>query len=461
MLTEDTITAIATPVGTAAIGKIRVSGSEAVKIADRVFRGVKGKSLSQTSTYTALYGHVVDPHDDRVLDEVITLVMRAPHSFTGEDVVEFDCHGGMLPLRRVLEVLLQNGARLAEPGEFSRRAFLNGRLDLAQAEGIMEIINSQTDKALDAAVGHLQGRLSEKVNEIKDSVTSLLAHLEASIDFPEDEIDGFESSELDRRIINIKKEIKELLKTAEQGKLLREGVTAVIAGKPNVGKSSLLNAFLEEERAIVTEVPGTTRDVIEESISVCGIPVRLIDTAGIRETSDEVEKIGVARSREYLGRADLLLFLLDADQGITGEDREIYNLIKDRPLIIVVNKSDLRADIDLEQIGDNFPGHPLHLVSVKEREGLSKLRDAIAEEISAGGLGAENEVLITRTRHKRALEKALKAAGRVEESLEKGMPHDFLTIDLKECLDYLGRITGETMDEDIVERIFADFCLGK
>ncbi|MFW5995752.1 MAG: tRNA uridine-5-carboxymethylaminomethyl(34) synthesis GTPase MnmE [Halanaerobiaceae bacterium] len=461
MYKEDTIAAIATPLGSAAIGKIRVSGFRAVEIADKVFESIKGKTLREVPAYTAHYGHVVDPDDDRIIDEVIVLLMRGPHSFTGEDVVEFDCHGGMLPLRKVLELLLRNGARLAEPGEFSRRAFLNGRLDLAQAEGIMEIINSQTDKALAAAVDHLRGRLSADVKKIGDRVSGLLAHLEAAIDFPEDEIDGFEVSELSSRVQEIRSDIEKLLKTAKQGKLLREGITAVIAGKPNVGKSSLLNALLEEERAIVTEVPGTTRDVIEESISVSGIPVRLIDTAGIRRTEDEVEKIGVERSREYLERADLLFFLLDVDQGITCEDREIYSLIKDRPLITVVNKSDLQNDIDLNSIKENFPGHPLHLISVKERKGLGKLRDTVADIISAGGLIPGDDVLITRTRHKKALEEALEAICRVEASLGKGLPYDFLTIDLNECLECLGRITGETMDEDILDRIFSDFCLGK
>lgn len=307
-LTDDTIAAISTPFGTAGIGKIRVSGSGAIDVADRIFKGVKDKSLKNVNTYTAHYGYVVEPESGKMVDEVIVIVMRGPHSFTGEDVVEFDCHGGMIPLKKVLEVLLNNGARLAEPGEFSKRAFLNGRIDLAQAEGIMEVINSKTDKGLDVAINHLTGKLSNKITGIKNEVIRLLAHLEAAIDFPEDEIEGFEPDELGNRINGIKDEIEDLLATSDQGKIYQEGLKAVIVGKPNVGKSSLLNSLVQENRAIVTDIPGTTRDIIEEYINIRGIPLRIIDTAGIRETRDMVEKIGVEKTRNSLREADLVLF---------------------------------------------------------------------------------------------------------------------------------------------------------
>ena len=459
MFKEDTIAAIATPRGAAAIGKIRISGRDAISAADNIFKG--SNSLRDAKSHTVHYGNIFDPEKNKIIDEVLAIVMKKPSSFTGEDVVEFDCHGGMVPLRKVLEVILARGVRMAEPGEFSKRAFINGKIDMAQAEGIMEVINAETEKSLDIAVDHLRGKLSGEIKEIKEEVMTLIAHLEASIDFPEDEIEGFNSSELKERVNFIEKKIHNLLATAEQGKIYREGIKTVITGKPNVGKSSLLNYFLQENRAIVTDVPGTTRDVIEEVVNIDGIPLRIFDTAGIRKTEDEVEKVGVERSRRFIEDADLILFMLDIDQGITVEDKKIYNIAKNKPLIILINKTDLEKQVDKKNIRDIFSDHPILLLSVKREEGLDKLKKLIIDEVLDEKFKTDEDIMLTRVRHKNALKEACKALEKVNETLKKGLPHDFLTIDLKKCLDNLGKITGETIDEDIVERIFADFCLGK
>jgi len=462
ILKEDTIAAIATPFGTGGTGKIRISGPRAYQIGDKIFRSVKKeKILSEQETYTAHYGHIKDPESGKTIDEVVAIMMKGPHSFTGENVLEFDCHGGMTPLRAVLDSVLKFGARLAEPGEFSQRAFLNGRIDLAQAEAIIEVINSKTEKSLDLAVDQLNGKLSKKIDEIKEEAVEILAHLEAAIDYPEDEIEGFSPAKLGEKFNYIKEEIEKLLKSSKQGKIYKEGLKTVIVGKPNVGKSSLLNYFLEEKRAIVTDVPGTTRDVIEEYINLEGIPLKIIDTAGIRETSDAVEKIGVERTRKSAEKSDLVLFMLDISQGITTEDREIYKLVKDKPLIIIVNKTDLPANIEKEKIEKEFSEHNLLWISILEEEGLNKLKDDILDEILDEEIDTDAEAVITQSRHRDALIKAKEAIDRVIVSRETNMPYDFLTIDLKDCLDGLGKITGETVADDILDRIFNDFCLGK
>jgi len=462
ILKEDTIAAIATPFGTGGTGKIRISGPEAYQIGDKIFNSIKKeKKLSEQETYTAHYGHIKDPESKKIIDEVVAIMMKAPHSFTGENVLEFDCHGGMTPLRAVLDLALKHGARLAEAGEFSQRAFLNGRIDLAQAEAIIEVINSKTEKSLDLAVDQLNGKLSKKVDEIKEEAVETLAHLEAAIDYPEDEIEGFSPAELGNKFNYIKDEIKKLLKSSKQGKIYKEGLKTVIVGKPNVGKSSLLNYFLEEKRAIVTDIPGTTRDVIEEYVNLKGIPLKIIDTAGIRETKDAVEKIGVERTRKSAEKADLVLFMLDINQGVTEEDREIYKLIKNKPVIIIVNKTDLPANAEKEKIEKEFSEHSLLWISLLEEEGLNELKDDILDEILEEEIDTDAEAVITQSRHRDALVKAEEAIERVIVSHETKMPYDFLTIDLKDCLDGLGKITGETVADDILDRIFNDFCLGK
>src|SRR6056297_441678 len=446
---EDTIAAIATPFGTSGTGKVRVSGPKAISIGSKIFKATSGIDLTEAKSHTAHHGYVVDPKTEDTIDEVLAIVMVHPNSFTGENTVEFDCHGGMVPLESVLELVLDNGARMAEPGEFSRRAFMNGKLDMAQAEAIIDVINSKTGKSLSIAMEQLKGGLSEKVNDIKDKVVTLLAHLEASIDFPEDEIEGFDSSQLNERLNEVEKPLKDLIKTSKQGKLYQEGIKTVIAGKPNVGKSSLLNYLLQENRAIVTDIPGTTRDVIEEYINLNGIPLKIIDTAGVRESEDVVEQIGVEKTRDSLQKADLVIMMLDVSQGLTEEDLKVYELIKEQPTIIVINKT------DLEEMKKEFKEHPLLWISVKEEEGIEELKNTILEEILHEQINVDSDVMVTKVRHRDALNKALDSIRKVKQSLDEGMPHDFLTIDLKDVLFYLGTITGETVTDDIIDQIFS------
>jgi len=458
---EDTIAAIATPFGTSGTGKVRISGPDAINIGSKIFEASSGIDIKEADSHTAHHGYVENPESGKTIDEVLAIVMIKPRSFTGENVLEFDCHGGMVPLEAVLELTLEHGARMAEPGEFSRRAFMNGKLDMAQAEAIIDVINSKTEKSLNIAMEQLKGGLSEKVNNIKDNVMELLAHLEASIDFPEDEIEGFDSNQLEERLKEIKEPIQKLIKTAKQGKLYQEGIKTVIVGKPNVGKSSLLNYLLQENRAIVTDVPGTTRDVIEEYINLDGIPLKVIDTAGVRESEDVVEKIGVEKTRESLKKADLVLMMLDVSQGLTEEDKQVYNLIKGQPTIVVVNKTDLDKNIDIDELEKQFKEHPLLWTSVKEEKGMEELKNTILEEIFHEQINVDSDVMVTKVRHRDALNKAFQSIEKVEQSLNDGMPYDFLTIDLKDVLFYLGSITGETVTDDIIDQIFSDFCLGK
>lgn len=460
-LHDDTIAAISTPLGSGGIGKIRISGSKSLDIAYKIFKGVKNKNLKLARTYTAHYGHIIDPDDGKIIDEVICIIYKSPHTFTGEDVVEVDCHGGTIPLQRVLEVILKNGARLAEAGEFSKRAFLNGRIDLAQAEGIMEVINSKTEKSLDVALTHLGGKLSSKIEDIKNQVIKLYAHLEAANDFPEDEIEGFQSEQLEGILNDVKIDLEKLISTSNQGKIYREGVKTVIVGKPNVGKSSLMNTLLEEKRAIVTDIPGTTRDIIEEYINIDGIPLRIIDTAGIRKTEDLVEKIGVEKAQKSLKEADLVLMMIDISQGITEDDLKIYDLVKQQAVIVLINKTDLKSEFDEQYFKEKFSQHISLKISVKEETGIENLKKAIINEVLGEEMKSTEELFITRARHKNALDKALKAIDRVIETYKNQMPYDFYTIDMKDCLDALGEITGETVTEDIIDRIFKDFCLGK
>lgn len=457
---EDTIAAIATPAGSGGLGKVRVSGSKALHIADKVFQSPSGQKLTEAEGYSIHYGFVKN-EDGEKIDEVLALVLKAPKSFTGEDSVEFDCHGGMMPLNGVLEAVLTQGARLAEPGEFSRRAFLNGRIDLAQAEAIVDLINSQTEKGRELALQQLQGHLSEKIEELRGEMVQLLAQLEATCDFPEDEIPGFTGENLENRVTDLIESLQELIASSKEGQIYQEGLETVIAGKPNVGKSSLLNTFLEEERAIVTDIPGTTRDVISEIVNLEGIPLKITDTAGIRSTEDKVEKLGVERSEKYLRRADLVLLMLDVSQGITEADKNIYDQVKDKPLIILVNKTDLPEDLEEEQVEKNFPGSPVVFISVEERTGLKELKEVIMEQVFSGQTRGGHDYVVTNLRHRRALVKSKNSLKQMLESLRKEIPEDILAIDLREALNELGRITGETVTEDIIDRIFSDFCVGK
>ncbi len=458
---NDTIAAITTAMGAASVGIIRISGSEACEIADKVFRGKKVKSLKQKKTYTITYGHIVD-EKGLVIDEALALVMWSPHSFTGEDVVELQCHGGMVILRKVLELVIKAGARLAEPGEFSKRAFLNGRLDLSQAEAIMDMINAMTEEGAQAAVGNLQGGLSNIIREYRQQILEIMAYLEADIDFPEEDFMRLSPRELGMRISRILDGINDLLQSFRSGRILREGLKTVLIGKPNVGKSSLLNALLKVKRAIVTDIPGTTRDVIEEYYNLGGIPLILMDTAGIRETEDMVEKIGMEKTREAVQEADLILYVLDIVQGITEEDEAFIRQYPADKIIVLANKIDLMKEaLSEEKIKEKVAPYKVHFVSAKEEIGLKELEEGIKNIFFENGFNISSKPLLSNIRHKDALERAKKALESAFGGVEENLPSDFISIDLRSSWESLGEITGETLEENIIDQIFSQFCLGK
>ena len=459
MYSTDTIAAIATAVGESGIGIIRVSGPDAIAIVEQIFQAKQDKSLAEVETYTAHYGHILEQED--VVDEVITLVMKEPKTYTKEDVVEINCHGGTVILRKILDLILNKGARLAEPGEFTKRAFLNGRIDLAQAEAVADLIQSKTEASLEVALNQLEGGLSDKVNEIRQDIISLLAHLEATIDFPEDEIEDFAPEELETRINEVENKIDKLLATSERGKILKEGIEAAIVGRPNVGKSSLLNALVREKRAIVTDIPGTTRDVIEEVINIDGIPVKIIDTAGIRNAQDQIEKIGVEKSEEYLAKAELILLVVDISAGITEGDKKLMKDAQDKEVVVIANKLDLEDQLELKKIEEILPEAPIVKTAAIANQGINELEDAISELVYSGKISAQDEAVISNLRHKKALERAKENIFDVRSTWEQGLPNDFLTIDLRAALEAVNEITGNAIGEDIVDQIFADFCLGK
>lgn len=458
---NDTIAAIVTAIGSASVGIIRISGPEAINIGESVYKGKK--NFKVVKSHSIIYGKVYDFKENKTVDEALFLIMKGPATFTGEDVVEIQCHGGMVPVRKVLELVLRNGARLAEPGEFSKRAFLNGKLDLAQAESIMDIVNAKTEKGLDVAVNQLQGSLSAMVNKIRNELLKLVAYIEADIDFPDEDIERLSNSQQLEKIQILKDMIQKILKTSQKGKIIREGLNVVIIGKPNVGKSSLLNALLKETRAIVTDVPGTTRDVIEEFISLVGIPVKIIDTAGIRETDNIVEKIGVEKSKELIKKADLVLYVFDVLTGITTEDIEILNrFLNDIPTIVLVNKIDLEyKQNNLESIKNIIGNKPLIQISAKENEGLELLEKQIIDMFFEGKIEISQETIITNARHIQSLEKAIEYLKGAINSLENEMPGDFVVIDIRGAWESLGKITGDTIEDDIIDQIFSQFCLGK
>jgi len=460
-LIEDTIAAISTPLGEGGIGIIRVSGNESFEIAKKIFQPAKGGDWSRDGGHRLIYGHVYD-QNNKIVDEVLLGVMRSPHTFTREDVVEFNCHGGIVPLRKTLELILQSGARLAEPGEFTKRAFLNGRLDLAQAESVIDIIRAKTGAGLDVAMNQLKGELSIRVGKLQAGLLDVMAHIEISIDFSEDELGEAPINDLKLKIKNSLEEIEELLERAEAGKIYREGIHTVIVGKPNVGKSSLLNGLLRDKRAIVTEIPGTTRDIIEEILNIRGIPLRLVDTAGLRKTDDIVERIGVERSRELVKQGELILFVLDASQNLDSEDREIINLVKDKKGIIIFNKIDLGKNIGLKsQLKDYLPNWIIVEISALKKEGLTELENKIEELVLGGNVSTSDSLLISNVRHRDALYRSAKHLRDVLSAMDNGVPVDLLAIDVRGAWEALGEITGETVTEDLVDKIFSDFCVGK
>ncbi len=457
---DDTIAAISTPIGAAGIGIVRVSGRDAVPIVEKIFRSRKGRKLANARNYSLLYGHIVD-QDGKTIDEVLVSVMRGPHSFTAEDVVEINCHGGVVAVRETLETVLKAGARLAEPGEFSKRAFLNGRLDLAQAESVMDLINAKTEKSLKVAVNQLEGKLSVKIKQIRAEILELLAHIEAEIDFPEHDIEEVSRLQIKQKSTEIFNKIKALIESAGTGKVFREGLRTVIVGRPNVGKSSLLNALLKEKRAIVTDIPGTTRDVIEEVVSIKGIPLKLVDTAGIRETEDLVEKMGVEKTKEVFEEADLVLFMVDASTGLTEDDREIFQLVQGKRNLVIINKTDIRRDIDISEIETYVKKEDIIETSLLHGWGLEKLEKRIEEMVYSGITAGQEALMVSNIRHKNSLEKARQNMEEVLKALREQLPTDCMAIDLKEAWDNLGEITGETVSEDLIDQIFSRFCIGK
>ncbi|WP_069651081.1 tRNA uridine-5-carboxymethylaminomethyl(34) synthesis GTPase MnmE [Caloranaerobacter ferrireducens] len=457
----DTIAAVATAPGEAGIGIVRISGERAVEIVDKIFRAKNKRKLSEFQERRLTYGYIVEPDTNKKIDEVLAVYMKGPYTYTKEDIVEINCHGGIIPVRRILEIVLENGARLAEPGEFTKRAFLNGRIDLSQAEAVIDLIRAKTDSSFDVSFNQLEGGLSKEISEIREILLRMLANIEANIDFPEEDIETMTYEGLLDEGKSVLKRIEKLLDTVYTGKILREGLKTIILGKPNVGKSSLMNAILRENRAIVTDIPGTTRDIIEEYVNIKGIPLKIIDTAGIRETEDIVEKIGVERAKSLLEEADLVIVLFDVSKELTEEDMEIARLVKDKKVIVLINKIDLPPVVSKEEIQNILPGKKIIETSIVKGEGLEILEDSLKEMFFAGEVKIKDNTIVTNARHKSLLIKAKKNIEEAIGSIELGMPIDCIEVDVKDCWENLGQITGDTVTEDIIDRIFEEFCIGK
>ena len=438
---------------------MRLSGDDAVTLADQVF---KGKDLTKVSSHTINYGHFIDPKTREIIDEVMVSVLRAPKTFTREDTVEINCHGGIVPTNKILQVLLTNGARLAEPGEFTKRAFLHGRIDLAQAESVMDLIRAKTDRSMKAALNQLDGELSQLIRNLRQEILDVLAQVEVNIDYPEyDDVEEMTSKLLREKALDVCAKIEQLLVTARQGKILREGLATVLVGRPNVGKSSLLNHLLHEDKAIVTDIAGTTRDVIEEYVNVLGVPLKLVDTAGIRETDDRVEKIGVERSRQALDRSDLVILLLNASEPLTTEDIELLQLTQDKKRIIVLNKMDLEPKLDLNELYQYVDKAEVLKTSVLKNEGIRELEEHIATLFYGGIENSQTTVLVTNARHIALLEQAKAALEAVLTGLEQELPVDLVQIDMTRAWELLGEITGDSYQDELLDQLFSQFCLGK
>ena len=469
---NETIAAIATALSDSGIGIVRISGENAIYIVDNIFRSASGKKiLTKVQSHTIHYGYIVDS-DENVIDEVMVAVMKAPKSYTTEDTVEINCHGGVLVVQKTLEEVLRNGARLAEPGEFTKRAFLNGRIDLSRAEAVIDVIHSQNEYALSSSVSQLKGRLSDKIHSLREDILYEIAFIESALDDPEHiSLDGY-PEKLEEKVISFSQEIKKLLATADNGRLIKEGISTVIVGKPNAGKSSLLNMLLGEDRAIVTEIAGTTRDALHETINLHGISLNMIDTAGIHETQDVVEKIGVERAKKYAMDADLILYVVDASESMDENDSNIISLLEGKKTIILLNKSDLENKITenilKEKVSDVLKNmDEIHIIrtsaidSSSKTSGMDELEQTIKNMFFEGKLKHNNELVVTNLRHKEALQEALSSLQLVEKSIEDGMPEDFYSIDLTSTYASLGKIIGEEVDEDVVNEIFSKFCMGK
>lgn len=455
----DTIAAIATAMSNSGIGIVRISGDEALDVADRIFRPKKrSRKVSDMETHTIHYGYVTD--GDEVIDEVMLLIMKAPRSYTCEDTIEIDCHGGVLVMKKILETVLKYGARPAEPGEFTKRAFLNGRIDLSQAESVIDVINAQNELALKSSVSQLQGAVLEKIKAIRAVVLHEIAFIESALDDPEHvSLEGY-PEQLHEIMSDAHSKVKKLLDSSDNGKMLKEGINTAIVGKPNAGKSSLLNILVGEERAIVTEIAGTTRDILQEQIQIGGIGLNVIDTAGIRDTEDIVEKIGVNKSREYIEKADLIIYVVDSSTELDENDQEIIEAIQNKKAIVLLNKSDLDAKTDASVLQTQL-SKPILSISAKNNTGIHELETLIEEMFFSGKLSFNDEVYITNIRQKNALAEAQNSLKMVLQSIADGMPEDFFTIDMMNAYEALGTIIGESVGEDLVNEIFSKFCMGK
>jgi len=458
----DTIAAISTPMGEGAIAIVRLSGERAIAIADELFKGVGSKRLIEMASHTIHYGHIIDPDSGQTVEEVMVSIMKGPKTFTKEDVVEINCHGGIVSVHRVLELVLKNGARLAEPGEFTKRAFLNGRIDLSQAEAVMDLIRAKTDRAMNVALGQMEGRLSKLIRRLRQEILETLAQIEVNIDYPEyDDVEEMTHKILKEKASYVRDEINKLLRTSQQGKILREGLSTVIIGRPNVGKSSLLNSLVQENKAIVTDIPGTTRDVIEEYVNVRGVPLRLLDTAGIRETEDIVERIGVERSRQVLKEADLILLVLNSSEELTPEDENLFEAVTGMDAIVIVNKTDLPQKINLERVKKLADGKKIITTSLLEDRGVDELEEAISALFFAGSIETKDETYVSNSRHVALLNQSLKTIEDALQGAQAGVPVDIVQIDLTRTWELLGEIIGDSAHESLINQLFSQFCLGK
>ncbi|GAA0334624.1 tRNA uridine-5-carboxymethylaminomethyl(34) synthesis GTPase MnmE [Bacillus carboniphilus] len=458
----DTIAAISTPMGEGAIAIVRLSGDQAIEIADRLFIAKNKKKLEMMETHTIHYGHIQEPKTGDIVEEVMVSMMRGPKTFTREDVVEINCHGGMVSVNRILQLVLKYGARLAEPGEFTKRAFLNGRIDLSQAEAVMDLIRAKTDKAMNVAINQIEGRLSKLIQGLRQEILETLAHVEVNIDYPEyDDVEEMTHHVLLDKAKKVQSQIESLLQTASQGKILREGISTVIIGRPNVGKSSLLNSLVQENKAIVTDIPGTTRDVIEEYVNIRGVPLRLVDTAGIRETEDIVERIGVERSRKVLKEADLILLVLNYSEELSDEDINLFKAIEGMDAIILVNKTDLPPKIDLDKVRKLASNQPVITTSLLNEEGIDQLEEAIAALFFEGELDVGDITYVSNSRHIALLNQALQSIEDAITAVENGTPIDLVQIDMTRAWELLGEIIGDAVHESLIDQLFSQFCLGK
>lgn len=459
MFIDDTIAGIATAPGEGGIGIIRISGNKSLEVCESIFKSKSNKKINEYNQRTLIYGNIYD--NENIIDEVLVAYMKGPNSYTAEDVIEINCHGGFISVKKILELILSKDVRLAEAGEFTKRAFLNGRIDLSQAEAIIDVIKAKTDKAYEVAQNHLEGALSKKIKDLRMKVTEVLAHLEVSIDFSEEDVEEITYKTLKEKSLELKEEIKKLYDTAESGKIFRDGLKTVIIGKPNVGKSSLLNAILGENRAIVTDIAGTTRDIIEEFVNINGIPLKIVDTAGIRETDDIVEKIGVEKSRESFNNADLVIMVLDSSKKLSKEDIEILEELKNKKVIILLNKIDLESNIEIDKIKEYVDEDSIINISALKNIGIDTLNTKIEEMVYRGSVRSSSDLMITNTRHKDALFKAYESINDAIKAIDDNMSYDFIEVDFKNIWDYLGYINGDTVKEDLLDTIFANFCIGK